>query len=103
MYTAKEWNELEAKAEEYHNQYHLCEAKLLSHQSIIGQMQTAYDELVAERDALSAGLEAMMAYRIPPCHDSCPDKPCKANKSGDCDRLGIYRAAEMKAQALLTA
>jgi len=36
----------EDKAEEYHNQYHLCEAKLLSHKNIIRQLQKPMKELL---------------------------------------------------------
>ena len=36
---------LEKERDEYHDQYHLCEAKLLSHKSIIKQGQIAYEQL----------------------------------------------------------
>lgn len=36
---------LQLKRDEYHDQYHLCEAKLLSHKSIIKQGQVAYEQL----------------------------------------------------------
>ena len=37
--------QLEAKAKEYHDQYHLCEAKLLSHKAIIRQLQDKVKQL----------------------------------------------------------
>lgn len=42
--------QLQAKVEEYHNQYHLCETKLLSHKTIIEQISAENDkyELVME-------------------------------------------------------
>ena len=45
----QEWAKLVlAERDEYHDQYHLCEAKLLSHNSIIKQGQVAYKELQAK-------------------------------------------------------
>ena len=39
------YNDLVAERDEYHNQYHHCEAKLLSHKSIIKQMQAENEKL----------------------------------------------------------
>ena len=41
----KEIIQLRAERDEYHNQYHLCEAKLLSHKSIIKQLQAENEKL----------------------------------------------------------
>ena len=46
------YNKLEAERDEYHDQYHLAEAKLLSHRSLIRQGQVAYEKLKKENSKL---------------------------------------------------
>ena len=45
---------IKAERDEYHNQYHLCEAKLLSHKSIIKQMQAANKQLLEALEGIKA-------------------------------------------------
>lgn len=61
---AQEIIQLQARAEEYHNQYHLCEAKLLSHKSIIIQLQARIKELEGWLREIRKSQEIMEARRF---------------------------------------
>ena len=68
---------LEAEKEEYHNQYHLCEAKLLSHKSIIKQDGELISKLQAELAAAKQELET--------AYDVCAEKITKLQEKGQID------------------
>ncbi len=54
-------DKLQAERDEYHDQYHLCEAKLLSHRSLIKQGEEAYRRL-KERQLTQSQTEYLVKF-----------------------------------------